>query len=67
MGVIKRLLEALIDITYRIDREVEKGFNLNEQGEQMKYLHALQIQSQILIDLVLRVLSKFGNTLTGTN
>ncbi len=61
MGVLRRLLEIIIDTTHRIDREVEKGYDLTAWGDQMKFLHALQIQSQALIDLVLRSSSLLGH------
>ncbi len=61
MGVLRRLLEVIVDITSRLDREVEKGYNLEEWGEQMKFLHALQVQAQALIDMVLRCSSLLGH------
>ncbi len=61
MGVLRRLLEMAIDITRRIDEEVEKGYDLNSWGDQMKFLHALQIQSQILIDTILRSCATLGH------
>ncbi len=51
----------IVDITHRLDVEVEKGYDLAVWGEQMKFLHALQIQSQALIDLVLRGSSALGH------
>ena len=61
MGVLRRLLETIIDVTHRLDEEVEKGFDLSRWGDQMKFLHALQIQAQALIDLVLRGSSVLGH------
>ncbi len=61
MGVLKRLLEVIVDVTRRLDEEVEKGYDLRKWGEQMKYLHALQIQAQALIDIVLRLSSLLGH------
>ncbi len=61
MGVLRRLLEIIVDTTYRIDREIERGYDLAAWGDQMKFLHALQIQSQALIDLVLRSSSLLGH------
>ncbi len=55
------MLEVLIDTTNRIDREVDRGYDLSDWGNQMKFLHALQIQSQVLIDLVLRSSSLLGH------
>jgi len=61
LGVLRRLLETIIDVTQRLDEEVEKGFDLSRRGDQMKFLHALQIQAQALIDLVLRGSSVLGH------
>ena len=61
MGVLRRLLEIVVDTTRRIDEEVDRGYDLGVWGEQMKFLHALQIQSQALIDLVLRSSSLLGH------
>lgn len=55
------MLEMLVDITNRIDREVDRGYDLSDWGEQMKFLHALQIQAQALIDLVLRSSALLGH------
>ena len=41
MGAIRRLLEVIIDITRRLDEEVEAGFDLSKWGDQMKFLHAV--------------------------
>ncbi len=62
MGVIERLIGNLVSITRNLDDEVEKGFDLSKWGDQMKFLHALQIQAQALIDLVQRVASLMGYT-----
>ena len=43
-----------------LDREVDKGFDLSQWGEQMKFLHALQLQAQALIDLVQHACSLLG-------
>ena len=61
MGVLRRLLEIAIDTTSRIDEEVEKGYDLNTWSDRMKFLHALQIQAQILIDMVLRSSALLGH------
>ncbi len=42
MGVLRRLLEAIAEITLRLGEEVEKGYGLGNWGDQMKFLHALQ-------------------------
>ncbi len=62
MGIIKSLFQELVSITNAIDREVSKGYDLSSWGDQMKFLHALQIQAQILIDMVLRTASLLGYT-----
>lgn len=62
MGVIERLIGIIINITKNLDMEVEKGFNLSKWGDQMKFLHALQVQAQALIDLVQRIASLMGYT-----
>ncbi len=61
MGVLRRLLEALAEITVRLDEEVEKGYDLSNWGDQMKFLHALQLQAQMAIDMVLRLSSLLGH------
>ncbi len=55
------MLEVVLDITRRIDEEVDRGYDLSSWGDQMKFLHALQIQAQALIDLVLRSSSLLGH------
>ena len=60
MGVVSKIVGAIVEYTRNIDREVERGFNLNEWGDLMKYLHGLQIQAQLLIDLFQRASSLLG-------
>ncbi len=61
MGAVKRLLKVVLDVTRNLDREVDKGYDLAEWGDQMKLLHALQVQAQALIDLVQRAASLLGH------
>lgn len=61
MGVLRRLLEVIVDLTSNLDREVERGYDLRVWGERMKYLHALQVQAQALVDITLRASSLLGH------
>jgi hypothetical protein len=39
---------------------VSKGFDPNDMGQLMKFLHALQLQAQALIDMVQRAAALMG-------
>jgi uncharacterized protein YutE (UPF0331/DUF86 family) len=43
-----------------LGQEVSKGFDLNDMGQLMKFLHALQLQAQVLIDMVQRAAALMG-------
>ena len=58
MARIKALAEYLIMLTEFLDQEVSKGFDLNDMGQLMKFLHALQ--AQVLIDMVQRAAALMG-------
>jgi Uncharacterized conserved protein len=60
MARIKALAEYLHKITEFLDQEVSKGFNLDDMGQLMKFLHALQLQAQALIDMVQRAAALMG-------
>ncbi len=60
MGIIRDLFQELVSITNAIDIEVSKGYSLDDWGDQTKFLHALQIHAQILIDTLLRTASLLG-------
>ncbi len=60
MGVIENIFNELISLTRAIDREVNRGYDLSRWSDQMKFLHALQIQSQMLIGLFLRIACLLG-------
>ena len=60
MGVIEGLLRFITEVTGRLDEEVEAGYNLERWGDQMKFLHALQLQAQALIDLFQRACALLG-------
>lgn len=60
MGVVSRIVGAIAEYTRSIDCEVEKGFDLREWGDLMKYLHGLQVQARLLIDLFQRASSLLG-------
>jgi len=60
VGVVSKIVGAIVEYTRNIDREVERCFNLNEWGDLMKYLHGLQVQAQLLIDLFQRASSLLG-------
>ena len=65
MAVLDRLLKELEEITSRLDEFVEKGYNLDDWRDQMAALHALQVQAQIVLDIVQRLLSNMGVTAEG--
>ena len=65
MAVLDRLLKELEEITSRLDEFIEKGYNLNDWRDQMAALHALQVQAQIVLDIVQRLLSNMGVTAEG--
>jgi hypothetical protein len=46
MTRIKTLAEYLLKLT-DLSQEVSKGFDLNDMGQLMKFLHALQAQALI--------------------
>jgi hypothetical protein len=50
---IKTLAEYLLKLT-ELGQGVSKGFDPNDMGQLMKFLHALQLQAQVLIDMVQR-------------
>jgi len=57
MARIKALAEYLLKLT-ELGQEVSKGFDLNDMGQLMKFLHALQVQ--VLIDMVQRAAALMG-------
>jgi uncharacterized protein YutE (UPF0331/DUF86 family) len=54
---MKALAEYLHKLT-ELDQEMSKGFDLNDMGQLMKFLHALQAQA--LIDMVQRAAALMG-------
>ena len=60
MGVVGRILGTIAEYTKHLDEEVDKGFDLRKWGDLMKFLHGLQVQSQMLIDLFQRASSLLG-------
>jgi len=60
MARIKALAEYLLKPTEFLDQEVSRGFDLNDMGQLMKFLHALQLQAQALIDMVQRAAALMG-------
>lgn len=60
MARIKALAEYLLKLTEFLDQEVSKGFDLNDMGQLMKFLHALQLQAQALIDMAQRAAALMG-------
>jgi uncharacterized protein YutE (UPF0331/DUF86 family) len=43
-----------------LGQEVSKGFDLNDMGQLMKFLHALQLQAQALIYMAQRAAALMG-------
>jgi uncharacterized protein YutE (UPF0331/DUF86 family) len=60
MARIKALAEYLLKLTEFLDQEVSKGFDLNDMGQLMKFLHALPLQAQALIDMAQRAAALMG-------
>ena len=61
MAALRRLYEYIVELTRRLDEDVGGGYGLSRWGDQMKLLHALQLHSQALIDMVLRLSSLLGH------
>jgi len=51
---IRSLAEFFARITSWLDLELEKGYDLHNLGDYMKFAHALQLQAQALIDMAQR-------------
>ena len=60
MARIKALAEYLLKFTEFLDQEASKGFDPNDMGQLMKFLHALQLQAQALIDMAQRAAALMG-------
>ncbi len=60
MARIKALAEYLLKLTEFLDQEASRGFDLNDMGQLMKFLHALQLQAQALIGMVQRAAALMG-------
>lgn len=58
---IRALAEYIIKLTKNIDLEVEKGYDLSQFGDYMKFAHALLLQAQALIDLFQRTAALLGD------
>ena len=58
--ILERLLERLLELTKRLDEVVEEGYDLGDWRDQMMLLHALQLHSQIVIDIALRAAALLG-------
>ncbi|BFI74763.1 DUF86 domain-containing protein [Sulfurisphaera ohwakuensis] len=65
MAVLDRLFKNLEDITTKLDEIVEKGYDLNYWRDQMAILHGLQIQAQIVLGILQRLLSNMGMSAEG--
>ena len=65
MAVLDRLLKNLEDVTSKLDETVETGYDLNDWRDQMAVLHGLQIQAQIVLDILQRLLSNMGTGAEG--
>lgn len=61
MAVLDRLFKNLEDVTAKLDEVVEKGY----WRDQMAILHGLQIQAQIVLDILQRLLSNMGMSAEG--
>ena len=57
---LENRVEAIEYTAMRIDREIEKGYDLSDWGERMKFLHALQVLVQSAIELVLELSGVLG-------
>lgn len=63
--MLDKLLKTLEEITSNLDEFVKNGYDLNNWRDQMAALHALQIQAQIFLDIVQRLLSNMGISTEG--
>ena len=58
MGVLARLLSVVSEMTSRLDWLAEHG--LESWVEELAALHALQVQAQALLDIVVRLAAELG-------
>lgn len=58
--ILERLLGELRGLTKRLDSLVEEGYDLDDWRDQMAVLHALQLHSQMVIDIALRAAAILG-------
>ncbi len=62
MGVLARLHNTIVDMTERLDILAEK--DKWNKIEELAVLHALQIQAQALLDMLMRLAAELGYTPT---
>ncbi len=58
MGVLARLMSIVSEMTSKLDWLAEHG--LNSWVDEMAALHALQVQAQALLDMVMRTAAELG-------
>ena len=58
MGVLSRLASTINEMTYRLDLLSTRG--LEDWVEELAALHALQLQAQALLDIVLHLAAELG-------
>jgi uncharacterized protein YutE (UPF0331/DUF86 family) len=60
MAEVKALAELVAKLADFLDQEVSRGFDLDDFGQLLKFLHALQMQAQALIDMAQRAAALLG-------
>ena len=58
MGVVERLASRVFEMTGKLDSIAERG--LNDWVVELAALHALQVQAQALLDMMVRIASRLG-------
>jgi uncharacterized protein YutE (UPF0331/DUF86 family) len=58
LGIVAKLLSAVTEYTSKLDALAERG--LMSWVEELAALHALQLQSQALLDLVVHIAAELG-------
>jgi len=62
LGILARLMNSVANMTARLDWFAEHG--LRNWVDGLAALHALQVQAQALLDIVMRIAAELGHTPT---
>lgn len=60
MARLRTLAEYIAKLAEYLDQEVSRGFDLSDFSQLLKFLHALQMQAQALIDMAQRAAALLG-------